>query len=121
MTGPQFIATIAMVFLTVGWLSRRRPALHIPCMAVAFTIDFSLLLYLELTRNAVDTAVKEFAHDSILTVHILFSVSFTVLYFVQIATGIASRRRGGVLKSHCVSAMLFACSRIGGYITSFLI
>ena len=110
---------VAIVLLLFYGLSQRfRPKVHIPVMALAFVLDMSLVLYIELNRHAIKQAIGPTA--PVMKVHLVFSTLVVVLYVVQIATGILRYRRGG-MASHKFTGAAFMVCRLGNLVTSFLI
>ena len=89
-------------------------------MASAFVLDLALLLYVELTRDA----IAEFMHredDWMLVIHVSFSVAFVLLYLTQMGIGLAMWKQDRVFPVHAKIAILFIICRLGGFITSFFV
>ncbi len=74
------VATIAWLSLTMGYLNRRKRQTHIRLMLLGIGTDILLVLYLQVTRSAVQTALK-FELSVSEQAHIWFSSSALVLYF----------------------------------------
>lgn len=119
------ISTLVLLLIALGWRFRNEPKRHIPCMAAAFAIDFGLLLYIEITRHAVETlgkTIKTPSHGGLLFFHVSVSALMLILYFVQIGTGIALARKLPVNRSfHRQAAYLFVTCRLLNYVTSFFV
>jgi uncharacterized membrane protein YozB (DUF420 family) len=119
------ISTVVLILIGLGWRFRREPKRHIPCMAAAFTIDLCLLLYIEITRHAVETLAKTIQtprHHGLLLFHVSISTLTLVLYLVQIATGLALvRKRLSNPTIHRMTAYGFVTCRLLNYITSFFV
>lgn len=80
MTYPMYIASIAWILLLVGYIKRRQRGIHVFCMRCGIGMDIALVLFLQVTRNAIQTAV---ALDSSIyeQIHILCSTLALFLYF----------------------------------------
>lgn len=76
----MYIASLAYFFMLVGVLERRHRSLHVPLMLSALSLDFALVLYLEVTRAAVEKAL-EFSMRVPAQIHIAFSSTALLLYF----------------------------------------
>lgn len=80
MTIYMYIAACAWITMCGGYFLRRNRRLHPMLMRLAILIDFGLVLYLEATRGAVETAL-EFKLAVLKQIHIGFSTVALVLYF----------------------------------------
>lgn len=118
MTLLKCISIGVCVLLIVGYLNRRRKRVHIPLMATAFVIDMSIVLYIELSRGAIETAKAKMS--TLMVVHICLSVTVILLYFGQIATGIR-KARGGVSAWHGRAGLWLIAARLGNLVTSFIV
>ncbi len=58
MTINMYIATVAWLLLTYGFLKRKSRTIHVPCMLSGIALDFALVIYLQLTKEAIQTAVS---------------------------------------------------------------
>jgi len=114
----QAISVFVVALLFFGLARRRNPRVHIPVMLTAFAADVALVLYIELSRGAIETAVGP--TPTIMKIHIFFSVTTVVLYVVQIVTG-ARRYRGRGGKYHKETGIAFIAFRLLNLVTSFLI
>lgn len=88
-------------------------------MTCAFIIDISMVLYIELTRKAVATAMKP--PHLFVAFHILISVIVLFLYFFQIGTGVLRMKNKDVSKFwhwHKYCGASFVGFRILNFITS---
>jgi hypothetical protein len=86
MTGNMYIATVAWVLLSIGVLFRKRRGVHVSLMITGIVLDIGLVLYLQVTREAVQTAL-EFSLKPLEQVHIGFSTLALVLYFPVLFLG----------------------------------
>lgn len=79
MTLPMLIASVAWGFLSLGVLLCRKRTAHVVCMLFGVALDVSLVLYLQVTRNAMQTAL-EFRLSTLEQLHILCSSVALFLY-----------------------------------------
>ncbi|WP_373533133.1 hypothetical protein [Vampirovibrio sp.] len=119
------VSTVAVLLIFAGWKFRKRAEVHIPLMVSAFVIDFSLLLYIEWTRHAIETLqtdVSTAASEWLLYFHVLVSAIMLVLYWVQIGTGIRLAKGKEVSRIfHKNAAYAFLAFRLLNYVTSFFV
>jgi len=80
MTLQMYIASIAWLALVLGVLQRRNRKRHVALMLFGIAIDITLVLYLQVTRSAIQTAL-EFKLDIVQQLHIWLSTAALVLYF----------------------------------------
>ncbi len=80
MTINMYIATVAWLLLSIGLFNRHKKLIHIRCMVSGIGLDIALVLYLQLTRDAVQQAA-EFSLPVLHQFHILFSTLALLLYF----------------------------------------
>ena len=80
MTPSMYFATIAWLVLVIGYLQRRTRSRHVPLMLAGIFMDIGLVLYLELTKHAVETAL-EFKLSTLQQLHIASSSVALLLYF----------------------------------------
>lgn len=81
------IASLAWLCLVLGYLARRKRSRHVPLVVAGIGADLGLVLYLQITREAVQTAVS-FSLSPLEQIHILFSTLALVLYFPVLYLGI---------------------------------
>lgn len=86
------IAGFAFSLMTLGVSARRERKIHQPLMISAVIIDISLVLFLELTRSAVETAMTE-PLNLLQRTHILSSLGAVILYIPAIYFGFRSSPR----------------------------
>lgn len=119
------VSTIAVILILLGWKFKKRAEVHIPLMASAFAIDFALLLYIEVTRHAIETLQTDIttaADEKLLYFHVLVSAVMLVLYFVQIGTGIRLAKGHAMSRAfHRNAAYAFLACRLLNYVTSFFV
>lgn len=114
----KVISIVACVLLAVGFMYRRKRRVHIPLMLSAFVVDMGLVLYIELSRGAIDTART--TTSGLMIFHIAISVGVVLLYFWQIYTGIR-RVRGAAASSHGATGLTLLVLRLGNLVTSFMV
>lgn len=130
------LSTVVLVILATGIYFRRRPEIHMKAMATAFVIDISLVLYIELTRHAVEKVATQV--KPLVWFHAAISLSVVVLYVVMIVLGrrlatasatCLATSAGPVAPSDATSTralhrnlgMTFCVFRILNYVTAFMI
>ncbi len=94
MTPSMYVASLAWTLLAAGYLMRPKRQLHVRLMVSGIALDLSLVLYLQLTRDAVQKALA-FDLGPLQQTHIAFSSLAVALYFPTLALGAVLYRRGG--------------------------
>jgi hypothetical protein len=116
----HILSTGVMAILAAGMYFRgRRPSIHWKLMVTAFVIDVGLVLYIELTRKAIEQIPQA---RGLLLFHIAVSLSVIVCYLVMFALG--RRLLGGRLDTriaHRNVGFTFLTLRSLNYVTSFLV
>lgn len=79
MSANMYLATLAWLSLVAGWFLRKKRRLHIPLVLNGIFLDMSLVLYLEMTRGAVETAVS-FKLGAVQQLHVGVSTVALILY-----------------------------------------
>jgi uncharacterized membrane protein YozB (DUF420 family) len=121
------VSTLAVALIALGWKFRRRAKPHMALMGAAFLVDFCLLLYIEITRHAINTLNTDIhsnpASHGLLFFHVSMSLVMLVLYIAQIASGIALYKTNSPAKRrfHAVCGLLFVVCRLANYITSYFV
>lgn len=88
-SGYMMIATLNLFLLLIGFTYRHRSKnIHAALMALGMLSDFSLVLTLQLQRNAIQTALG-FKLSALNQAHIFSSTIATVLYVPMIMIGIS--------------------------------
>jgi len=80
------VASFAWLLLVCGYFLRARRNIHVPLMMTGIFTDIALVLYLQLTKRAVQTAVS-FTLAPLQQAHVLVSTSAFVLYFPVLYLG----------------------------------
>ncbi|MBI4717261.1 MAG: hypothetical protein HY763_05615 [Planctomycetes bacterium] len=117
-TPLKLISVLVCIALVVGYTLRRRPRVHIPLMLTAFVVDLALVLYLEITRDAIGIARQHLG--PLMIVHIAISVAVLALYVGQIATGLR-KVRGRPSAWHGRAGLVLLVARLANLVTSFLV
>lgn len=96
---------------------RRR---HIQVMSVAMIWDILLILQIEISRNAIATAVEPSSNPLILNIHIAIAISCVALYFAMVTTGVKLVRGQNQLRGlHKKLGLTTLAMRILTFATSF--
>lgn len=119
------ISTLVILILAAGLIFRHKRKLHIPLMSTAFAIDLSLVLIIELQRQAIENVIVN--HNNFVWFHVSISVLVLVLYIVLAVTGSKmSKLAAGpefynlmLVKVHKLASLLFIAFRLTNYVTSF--
>jgi len=116
----HLLSTVVLFLLIAGIYYRRNRVRHLIFMVLAFLTDLGLVLYIEITRHAVEKVAGGI--PPILIVHVSASVIVMILYLVQIGLGISLFKGATFTKSlHARVGITFCCFRATNYITSFMI
>ena len=116
----NILSTLVLFIIAAGIMRRRTPKVHYPLMLTAFTLDIGMVLYIELAREAVKTAMS--GPPPLLMFHIVVSCLVIVCYLTQfflgwrLLKGKSTNRR-----AHLITAILFCVLRLTNYVTSFMI
>jgi hypothetical protein len=121
MTLAMWIATAAWLSLLLAYRFRRIRTLHV-CFALGgMFCDISLVLYLQITRSAIQTATS-FSLSVFEQTHILFSTLALICYFPTIALGaflLANPTRRALAPLHRRVAVTALTLRTCGFIFMF--
>lgn len=109
------ISLLILIFILLGLHQRRVKKNHILLMLTAFTLDVLLLLYVEVTREAIGTALK--VPPPFVLFHIGVSVMTLIFYGIQIKTGIKMYKTGVLSPFHKRGAILFLVFRLSNFLT----
>lgn len=119
------ISTIVLVMIGVGLKFRRRRNLHWKIMTAACVTDFSLVLYIELTRHAVEKVVSQVR--PFIWFHAAISTSVLVLYVVMIVLGrrvltaAADVNTDQIRRRHRNFGVTFCVLRLMNYVTALML
>lgn len=115
------LSCFVFLLINLGLIYRKNRRRHVRLMSAAFVIDLLLVLYIELTKNAVKTAVHP-PHAFILF-HVVVSVLVLVGYVAQIILGRKLLKGAGadVRKTHIRVGASFYVLRLTNLVTSFFV
>jgi uncharacterized membrane protein YozB (DUF420 family) len=115
------LSTVVLVIVAVAfWLRKRRNAIHIRLMISAFLIDLFLVLYIEITRQAVQKVVA--STRPLIWFHAGVSVAVLVCYvaMIQLGRGLLAGHPNA-RKWHRMLGLTFVVMRGLNYVTSYLV
>jgi hypothetical protein len=113
------LSTLVILMLMGGlYVRHRNRILHFKMMLSAFLIDVGLVLYIEISRHAVERVVTHI--EPFVWFHAAVSLGVIILYIVQIFIG---RRilQGRMVSTHAhrYVGISFCVLRLINYVTSF--
>lgn len=125
-TVATILATIAVLFIVAGLVFARNRKKHVPLMFIAFGLDLIGLVLVEIGPLFLGETdpVSSLAVDPgmIKTIHAILATASLVGYVLQILTGkkVLNGDRTA-LPSHIKYAKFFLLTRLGAYITMFMV
>lgn len=117
MTPVIAYSTAVLALIVTGVALRRRRRVHIPIMLSAFVLDVASVLYLQVQRQAVQTAVGK--PTTMLMIHVSLAIGTVILYLVVIPLGWRLAVSGKGRPAHRRAAMMFLVCRVGTWVTAF--
>ena len=121
MTGYMYLATIAWLLLVAGYLARRRRERHVPLVLTGMFMDIGLVMYLQVTRDALQTAAS-FQLEMWQQMHVAASSAALLLYPAILVMGIilfGDPRRPGIRIWHVRISMTALAFRTAGFALMF--
>jgi len=117
----HLLSTIVVAIIAVGfWLRKRKNPVHIRLMFVAFVVDLFLVLYIEMSRNAVQKVVA--STHPLVWFHAAVSVLVLICYVVMIQLGRSLLAGKSTARNwHRTLGMTFLVLRGVNYVTSFMV
>jgi hypothetical protein len=114
-------SSLVVVLLAVGlWFRHRRPGLHLRLMISAFVVDLLLVLYIEISRHAVERVLARVS--PLLWFHAGVSVGVLLCYVAMILLGRGVLAgQGESRKWHFAVGMTFVALRSLNYVTSYMV
>lgn len=88
----QIQSAIILALMIFGVTKRRVRKTHVRVMSGVIAWDILLVLQIELSRSAINTASKGVENPTSLLIHLFFAISSVLLYFVMIWSGRALLR-----------------------------
>jgi uncharacterized membrane protein YozB (DUF420 family) len=114
-------SSFIVVLLATGlWLRHRRPQWHLRLMISAFTLDLLLVLYIEISRHAVEKVIARVS--PMIWFHAAISVGVLLCYAAMIVLGrgvLAGQERSR--SWHRSVGLTFIVLRTLNYITSYMV
>jgi len=119
-------STLVLVILTIALIYRHNRKIHVPLMFIAFAIDLTLVLVIELQRHAVEKVVSQVNYFT--WFHAAVSLTVLVLYGLQIYSGQKITKidkslnlvdYNKTVSFHTKVAGAFILLRLTNYVTSF--
>lgn len=83
----QIQSAIILALMIFGVTKRRVRKTHVRIMSGVIIWDIFLVLQIELSRSAINTASKGSENPTSLLIHLFFAISSVLLYFVMIWSG----------------------------------
>ena len=118
----QIQSSLIVGIFLFGFYHRKNRKLHIPSMAIGIIWDVLLILQIELTRGAIDKAMKVQVNSSLLNFHVSIAVFTVFLYIFMARTGyLLSKNKIKPKSFHRLAGFLTIACRLSTYITSFFI
>ncbi|MEZ6196996.1 MAG: hypothetical protein R3F20_14915 [Planctomycetota bacterium] len=121
------LATVAMVLIGAGLVFARQRRRHIPLMLAAFVADVVGLVIVEFVVPRVEgksDPVSVFFSDfgvGMTTIHAFLATLSLIGYFIQIGTGRKLMTDPSAMAGHKKGAMFFLVTRLGAYITMWMV
>jgi hypothetical protein len=117
----HLLSSIVLLLIAAGlWVRHRRPDVHLRLMTAAFVCDLLLVVYIEVTRHAVETVASR--GTSLIWFHAAISTLVILAYIAQIALG--RRMLAGVRtprRVHALMGIAFVTLRSLNYVTSYMV
>ncbi|RMG41622.1 MAG: hypothetical protein D6719_08225 [Candidatus Dadabacteria bacterium] len=119
MTIEMLIGTASWLIMVLGYYQRKHRRSHIMLMLTAIFSDLGLVIFLQITRKASQTAL-EFSLPLLQQLHILFSLLAVISYIPVLLLGAALiRGKTGLLPYHRVVGMATLILRTLGFVFMF--
>jgi len=123
--GANIASIVITIVLLIGVALRRNRKLHPPIMIACFVADLGLVVWLEVTRSAVETAVGNMS--ALMVTHIVLAVLMILSYVSLMATGFKVLRAKEPLefdthrKSHRAASISFFIIRVAVLVTALMV
>ena len=83
----QIQSVLIYLLMIYGISKRKNRKIHVPTMSAVLIWDVLLILQIELSRDAVEKAVKASVNPMLLNIHVTFAVLSVVFYVLLVFTG----------------------------------
>ncbi|MGB0452512.1 MAG: hypothetical protein ACPGJV_02270 [Bacteriovoracaceae bacterium] len=118
----QSQSLIILILFYIGIAKRKSRSLHVKLMTIGIIWDVLLVLQIELTRSAINTASKVTSNNWLMNFHVTIAITTVVLYFVQIYFGRKlMKSNGSVRLKHKLIGYTTIVLRTLVFFTSFII
>ncbi|MBX7137705.1 MAG: hypothetical protein K1X83_06945 [Oligoflexia bacterium] len=121
MTLQMLIATCAWLLLVLGYCQRYQRSRHVPLVLAGIGTDLALVLYLQITRGAVQKALA-FDMTLLNQLHVGFSTAALLLYFPILYLGfrlVRGDKSAALRITHARLARVCLGLRTAGFILMF--
>ena len=116
----QIQSVIIVILMYLGVYLRNRRSIHVKIMSTVIIWDILLILQIELTRGAINKAMKVVANPLMLNIHVTLAVSTVLLYGVMIYTGRRMLKGEDIFRTkHRIFGFSTVIFRTATFITSF--
>ena len=117
----HLVSTVVLVLIATGlWFRKRDTQIHLRLMISAFAIDLLLVLYIEITRHAVEKVASQVR--PLLWFHAGVSVAVLICYVLMIVLGRPMLRgKYETQKLHRTIGIVFVVLRSLNYVTSYIV
>jgi uncharacterized membrane protein YozB (DUF420 family) len=92
MSFQMILASFSWILLATGIFFKSKRRIHVPLMLSGITLDFSLVAYLQITKNAVDKVLND-SMDLLMLLHVGSSTIALILYLPVLYLGFSLLRR----------------------------
>lgn len=120
----QSVLIVCLMLFGVSKVIRRRKEVyqHIKIMKTVIAWDLLLIVQIELSRGAIETASKVMDNKILLNVHVLLALTTVLLYFLLYLSGKnVLSERDKHLRAHRIMGFCALTARLATLITSFWI
>lgn len=116
----QAQSTMILAIMLMGIAFRKVPSAHVKLMGTAIAWDIILILQIELSRGAINTAVHMAENSLLANIHIFLALTTVILYGFMIYTGRKMlQKKWSVRTRHRALGWLTLATRIAVFVTSF--
>lgn len=121
MTYPMYCASLAWIILITGFIFRHKRSYHASMMTLGMLIDIILVLYLQVTRDAIQSAIS-LENSFFQSIHIVTSTLAIMFYLPLFFVGLMLLRNKALPFMrvwHIRFGILALTLRTIGFITMF--